>query len=569
MKMTGAGIAVKALEDENISFIFGIPGTHNMEFYDSLNNSLKTRPIVVTSEQSASFMADGAFRSSGQLGALNLVPGAGLTHALSGIAEAFLDCIPMLILVSGVRTDTGNAFQLHDIDQLAVARPVTKAQFKIKQGGEIYATIRQACSIAKSAPAGPVIVEIPANLYFNYCDPNLGSWRDIAPYNAELDPTDLFKIRGLVNKSRCPILYVGLGAANAGNDLIDLAERLQSPVATTFQGKGVFPENHPLWLWCGLGASAPLFVRKILKKCDLVLAIGCRFSEVATGSYGFQLPSLAHIDIDPGVFNKNYFADLTMVADAKKFTSALLYELPKRAVNCAIRKEIQLGHAAVWSNWSSSLASLPFLFSEIQKLLGPETIYTTDSGNGSFWAIECLRLSKSGLFLAPIDYSCMGYAIPAAIGASLACLNQPVVAIAGDGAFLMTGLEILTAVRLRLPIMIIVLRDKEFGQIAQFQQTALGRKICVKLPDYNLSRICGGLAVECLSIQKKEDVDYVLKRALAINQTGSPVVIETLVDYSEKTYFTKGVISTNLKRLSWRERLRFALRSLRRGGSIF
>jgi acetolactate synthase-1/2/3 large subunit len=165
MKLTGAEIVRRALEDEGIPFTFGIPGTHNIELYDALAASARVRPILVTDEQSASFMADAVARVSNALGCANVVPGAGLTHALSGIAEAYLDGIPMLVLACGIRRDTGHAFQLHDVDQLAIARPVTKAQFRPERGEDLYRTLREACAIARAAPAGPVIVEVPANHY--------------------------------------------------------------------------------------------------------------------------------------------------------------------------------------------------------------------------------------------------------------------------------------------------------------------------------------------------------------------------------------------------------------------
>ena len=298
MKMTGADIVVRALEDEGIAFTFGIPGTHNIELYDSLARSTKVRPVLVTDEQSASFMADGVARSSGKLAVVNVVPGAGLTHALSGIAEAYLDGIPMLVLACGIRRDTGKAFQLHDVDQLAIARPVTKAQFLVQPGSELYATIRRACRIARTAPAGPVIVEVPADLYLFRQEADLDTSAEEPPSPLPR-PDDLDRVRSLLAACRRPLLYLGLGAAGAGVDLVALAERLDAPVATTFQGKGVFPETHPLWLWCGFGAAAPPFVQKIAASCDLTLAIGCRFAEVGTGSYGLQPPGkLVHVDID-------------------------------------------------------------------------------------------------------------------------------------------------------------------------------------------------------------------------------------------------------------------------------
>jgi acetolactate synthase-1/2/3 large subunit len=567
-KMTGGDIVVRALEDEGIAFAFGIPGTHNIELYDSLARSLKVRPILVTDEQSASFMADGVARSSGQLGVVNVVPGAGLTHALSGIAEAYLDAIPMLVLACGIRRDTGKAFQLHDVDQLAIARPVTKAQFQATQGSEIYETVRHAAQIARTPPAGPVIVEVPAEHYLFRHDAELQALPGPTPPQAPRQE-DLDRACALLNACRRPLLYLGLGAAAAGVNLVALAERLNAPVATTFEGKGVFNEKHPLWLWCGFGASAPPFAQKVAASCDLTLAIGCRFSEVGTGSYGASPPGkLVHVDIDPSVLGKNYLPDLAVVSDAAAFVAALLPLITPRAVDNELRQDICSGHEEVWKAWEAKAASdgvyPPFLLKALQAAVDDDVIYTTDSGNGTFLAMECLRLQYPRSFLAPIDYSCMGYAVPAALGAALACPQRPVVALAGDGAFLMTGLELLTASYLDLPVMVLVLRDRELAQIAQFQQIALGQKSCSELPDYDLAGICRGVNVEYLSLPRNSDVEATLGQALTITRSGNPVVVEVAIDYSEKTYFTRGVVRTNLGRLPWADRIRYVLRALRR-----
>ena len=413
MKMTGADIVVRALEDEGIPFTFGIPGTHNIELYDSLARSTKVRPILVTDEQSASFMADGVARSSGMLAAANVVPGAGLTHALSGIAEAYLDGIAMLVLACGIRRDTGKQYQLHAVDQLAIARPVTKAQFLIEKGANLYATIRRACRIARAAPAGPVFVEVPAEHYIFRHDVDLDAYREEPDAPPTFRQADLDQARGMLATCRRPLLYLGLGAAGAGPDLVALAERLEAPVATTFTGKGIFPESHPLWLWCGFGAAAPPFVRKIAAGCDLTLAIGCRFSEVGTGSYGMELPGkLVHLDIDPSVLDKNYRSDLPIVANAAPFIAALLSNFSARKAEPELRESIRAGHAKVWSGWDAPAdaekVTPPQLLKAVQELAGPAAIYTTDSGNGTFLAVECLRLDRPRSFLAPIDYSCLG-----------------------------------------------------------------------------------------------------------------------------------------------------------------
>ncbi len=568
-KMTGADIVVRALEDEGIPFTFGIPGTHNIELYDSLGRSERVRAILVTDEQSASFMADGVSRSSSLLGVVNVVPGAGLTHALSGIAEAFLDGIPMLVLACGIRRDAKMAYQLHDVDQLAIARPVTKEQFRAESGDEIYPMIRRACSLARTAPAGPVFVEIPVNLYLFRHDVTLETAAEVPSRPKPPDPKDVERGLALLAACRRPLLYLGAGAAGAGADLITLAERLDAPVATTIQGKGVFSENHPLWLWCGFGHAAPPFVRKIAATCDLTLAIGCRFSEVGTGSYGLEPPGpLVHVDVDPSVFGKNFPAEQGIAADAGAFVSALLSELPQKAASSELRREIRAGHADVWSDWAehaeSERVSPSHLLKTLQSVLGPNAIYTTDSGNGTFLAMECLHLDRARSFLAPVDYSCMGYAVPAALGAALACPDRPVAALAGDGAFLMTGLEMLTAAHLRLPVMVLVLRDRELAQIAQFQETALGKKTCSELNEYDLASLARGCGVEFLSMPRDAGVESVLQQARAITAAGRPVVVEVEIDYSRKTYFTRGVVRANFGRLPWPDRLRFVARALGR-----
>ncbi len=568
MKMNGSDIVVRALEDEGVPFAFGIPGTHNIELYDALARSTKVRPVLVTDEQSASFMADGVARASGNLAAVNVVPGAGLTHALSGIAEAYLDGVPMLVLACGIRRDSGKAFQLHDVDQLGIARPVTKAQFQVGSAGNTYSVIRRACRLARAAPRGPVIVEVPAEQYLFRCDADFSAEED-SGVTVRPEAEELAAACELLAKSKRPLLYVGAGANAVGLGLVELAERLNAVVATTFTGKGSFPERHPLWLWCGVGNAVPPPLRDIAADCDLVLAIGCRFAEVSTGSYGLHPPDkLIHVDIDPDVFHKNYTADVAIRSEAAEFVAALLPSISPRKLDENLRSSIASAHEQVWQHWKpkaeAERVSPPHLLRTLQKTVDPRTIYTTDSGNGTFLAVECLRLEQPRCFLAPIDYSCMGYAVPAAIGAALACPDRTVVALAGDGAFLMTGLELVTAAQLRVPVVIVVLRDHELAQISQFQSIALSRKTCSRLSDYDLSHLCRGMHVDHLALNRNQEVEDILAQALTITREGRPVVVEAAIDYSQKTYFTNGVVRTNLGRLPWADRIRFVARALAR-----
>ena len=570
MSLNGGAIVLRALEDEGIPFAFGIPGTHNIELYDVLATSSSVRSVLVTDEQSASFMADAVWRASGRMACVNVVPGAGLTHALSGIAEAFMDHVPMLVLGCGIRRDTGKAFQLHDIDQRSIVAPVVKGTFLPSSGQELHDVIREACLLARSGAPGPVFVEVPVDLYLSTHDVSLP--RSGAPGRAPRPapaPALLRRAAELVRKARRPLIYVGAGAAGATGEVRALAELLEAPVSTTFQGKGVFPESHPLFLWPGFGQAAPPFARDVAASCDLTLAVGCRFSEVGTASYGLEPPGpLIHVDIDADALGRNYPATVAVVADARAFLRALQGELKgeARPEDPALRERLRIGHAGVRESWmedvGGDLVTPAHLLGTAQRVFGPETIFATDSGNGTFLAMECLRLDEPGKFLAPVDYSCMGYAVPGALGAKLAQPEVPVVALAGDGAFLMTGLELLTAAKEGLGVVVLVFRDRELAQIAQFQATAMNRKTASQVHDYDVAGLATGLGIPALSLGSDDEVEAVLVEADRIARQGRPVLVDVAIDYSRKTYFTRGVVKTNLHRLPLKDQVRFVGRAV-------
>ena len=569
--LTGAQLVVRALEDEGIRLAFGIPGTHNIELYDALAESAVIRTVLITDEQSAGFMADGVWRSSGQLACVNLVPGAGLTHALSGIAEAYLDGMPLLVLGCGIRRDTGHAFQLHDVDQLAIAAPVCKATFRPETGGELYPIIRRAAALARSGTPGPVMVEISVNHYlFTHRVDRLDTPTPAAAVESSAESISQ-AVTLLTAAEAKPLLYLGWGAAGAGHDLVALAESLGAPVATTITGKGVFPESHPLFVWNGFGRAAPPFARAIADRCNITLAIGCRFSEVGTGSYSSEPRGpLIHADINPAVFGRNYPAAVTLEGDAATTVARLLAGIgpSRRRGPSPIETAIRSGRAEVAADQlagpSSDRVSPARLFRELAAGFGPETVYTTDSGNGTFLAMEHLTLDRPGQLLAPVDYSCMGYSVPAAIGAKLARPNRPVVALPGDGAFLMTGLELLTAANQGAAIAVFVLRDRELAQIAQFQATAFNRKAASVLPDYDVASVAEAVGVEWIRLDRDGDLVEAIRYAREVTEQGRPIVVDTAIDYRRPTYFTQGVVRTNLGRLPFKDRLRFITRAITR-----
>ncbi len=566
MRLRGAQLVVRALEDAGVRFAFGIPGTHTIELYDALERSTLT-PVLVASELGAAFMADGVARSSVGVAALTVVPGAGVTMALSGIAEAFMDQVPLVVVAAGVRADTGYAYQLHAVDQLAILAPVTKAALRVSSPELIYPTVLQAVALARAGVPGPVAVEVPADLL-------MLSWEvgellpgEPSPAPDGVPAADLVELAArLLGEAEHPVLYLGAGAAGASALAIVVAEQVGAPVVTTISGKGVFPEHHPLWLWNGFGAQAPPFVRRIVGRADCLLAVGCRFAEVATGSYGIDPPAnLIHVDLDPAVFNRNVPARLAVAADAGRFLAALGQHLAGQRLRPELVAEIADGHAderaAARRRRASDRVNPDALFAALQRCCAADAVFTVDSGNGAFLAMENLRLDAPGRFLAPVDFSCMGYGVPSAIGAALAQPGRDVVAVVGDGAFLMTGLELLTAAAYRAAPLVVVLRDGKLGQIAELQSFPLNRTTCTLLPDYSLEDLTRAVGAAYFRLLRDGELEPVLSAALSHVRQGTPAVVEVRLDDRQPTWFARGMLRTTFWRLDWPQRLRMLARA--------
>ena len=574
MKKTGAQLAVHALEQIGVKFTYGIPGTHTTELYDEINKSEQITPVLVTHEGGGSFMADATSRVSSSIGTLTIVPAAGLTHAMSGIGEAYLDGIPMLIIAGGVRTDSGKSYQLHHFDQVALAKPITKAQFAIEKHEDIIPAIYQAYEIATSGEPGPVFVELPVNLQLF-----AGEVDGLPPFNRSYEKPaapekQIAEAVQLLKNSKNPMMFVGWGAVDAFPEVIELAEMLCAPVSTTLQGKSAFPNSHPLYTSVGLGASSKPSAQWALEQHDLLLAIGTRFGEIATGSYGLDQPkNLIHIDINPEVFNKNFKAKLAIESDAKKAIKSLLAELKKEnyshsrdfdAVSKTIRDKNE-AYLATWlKNKQDNLVSPGYFFKELKKQLEEDARLVIDDGKHTFLASELYPVDMPRHFISPTDFNCMGYCVPAAIATKLNNRDQQVAAIVGDGAFLMTGMEMITAASYKAPVMFFVFNDGELGQISQFQKIPLNRKTCSELGVVDYEGFAIATGGEYIEINNDFDLQSGIGKAIEAANNGHHVIINVKVDYSQKTMLTKGVVKVNLKRFPFTEKVRFLSRALKR-----
>lgn len=572
MKKNGSQIAVEALEQIGVKYTFGIPGTHTTELYDALDRSDKITPILVAHEGGGSFMADAVSRTSNSIGCLTIVPAAGLTHALSGIGEAFLDGIPMLVIVGGIRRDTGKHYQLHQMDMLPIARGVTKAQYLIKSHDTIASTIYEAYQTAISGEPGPVFIEFPVEIMMFSKDVER-----VADYNLPtLIPTPnaeaINRAVEILATAKNPMMYLGYGARDAQKYSLKIAEKLNAPVTVTLQGKSVFPNTHPLFASCFIGASGKPSSQYALRHHDALLTVGARFSEIATGSYGLDNPkNLIHVDINKEVFDKNYKSQVNIEGDATEVLKAIWEKLKDKNIqneNGNMPAKIAELNKKYDDEWLVSkrddIVSPGWFFKTLNEKINEDAIVALDDGKHTFLAAELLHTHKPGHLICPTDFNCMGYCIPAAIGAKLANPDKTVIGIVGDGAAQMTGLELITATNYELAPIIFVFNDGELGQIAQFQKVPLKHKVCTVIGKFNFEGLALATGCEFLRMDSDHQIEEVMDKALELSKGKRPILVDVRIDYSKKTMLTKGVLKTNLARFPLSEKLRFLGRMVKR-----
>jgi len=573
MRKTGAWLVRYALEQIGVRYTFGIPGVHNTEIYDELNRSTKIQPVLVTHEGGAAFMADAVSRTTRHIGTLLIVPAAGVTHAASGIGEAFLDGVPMLVICGGIRNDLDKQYQLHDVDQHALLAPITKKTYKIENHQDIIPTIYEAFELAVSGEPGPVFVEVPVNIQLFP-----GETATPVPFThleepARPDREAIKQAAQMLYAADRPGLFVGWGAVDAVETSVQVSEFLCAPVATTLQGLSAFPGNHPLHTGMSFGEAAVPAATNAFKDCDCMLAVATRFSEIGTASFGVEPPdNLIHVDINPNVFNANYPAAITIEGDADTVLRALLQELHAlgAAKNDAGARAsaIQADKAAYLQEWldhdSHGRVNPGHFFKELRKQLDDDAIVVVDDGNHTFLAAELMPIHRARGFISPTDFNCMGYATPAATATKLANPRNQVVGIIGDGAFLMTGLETLTASSLGTGVVYFVFNDGELSQISQAQQIPYNRKTCSVLKEINLAGVAQATGCEFVSMKDNSDCAVGIQQGLALAAQGKPVIVDVKIDYSKRTRFTKGIVKTNLGRFTPGNKFRFISRALLR-----
>lgn len=572
MQKTAAWLARHALEQVGVRYTFGIPGVHNTEMYDEFAASESITPVLVAHEGGGAFMADAVSRSGAGLGTLLIVPAAGVTHAASGIGEAFLDGIPLLVIAGGIRRDTGRAYQLHDMDQHALLAPITKGRWRVESHADVVPAIFEACRLATSGEPGPVFVEIPVNLQLMTGDAgDIPAFAPLARAGHSASQADIARAADLLRRAERPGIFCGWGAVDATAELQQLAELLGAPVATTLQGLSSFPANHPLHAGFALGPAAVPASENAFRDCDCLLAVGTRFAEIPTGSFGYEPPAnLVHVDINPRVFNANYKAAVALEGDARAVLSALIGSfagVPAAVVRAErVRGQIAADKRRYRNEWlahdSKGRVNPARFFDALRARLPDDAIVVADDGNHTFLVAELMPIHSARCFFSPTDFNSMGYCIPAVIGAKLARPDRTVVGIVGDGAVRMTGLEMATAVAQQAGVVWFVFNDGELAQIAQAQETPYNRKTCTVLPEIDFEGLARANRVGYRELRNDGDIERVIADALAAAAAGQPMLVNVHIDYTRRTRFTEGVIRTNLKRFALPDQARLIGRAL-------
>lgn len=564
--MTGAQAMVEVLQTLAVDRVFGLPGVQNIELFDALADA-PFATFTPTNESAAVFMADAHARITGGIGVAVVTAGPGLTNALTGIAEARLDSSPVLVLVSAGGEVAGKSFQLHQIDHCAVVRSLVKGCFKPATAAEIPQAVLDAVHLAVQGEPGPVVLEVASFLLMersHFLQPRHAITPMAPPveFEAQLDEA----AKRLRNYSAIGI-YAGAGALGAADELKALAELLQAPVATTISGRGVLAEDHPLSVGYGFGRSGTAAAWSAFRKVKALLAVGCKYGETATGAYGVKPPpEHFQINLDLAALGANFPVSLAIAADAKEALRGLLARLEsdRRPANTALQGFIQQARmrseAKALSTASKAVTPSKFL-RNLRRRLERDAILTTDSGTHQFWALNDFPVYSPRSFLAPADYQAMGFSIPAAIAAKLACPARQVVSLVGDGGFLMSGFESLNAVRWNSKIIIIVFRDGAWGLIKEAQQRVYRRTPFTEIPNPDFAHLARGLGLEHFRVEAEADIDPAIDRALAARTSA---LVEVNADYAEASPYVKGAGPQMFCNLSPRLKAGIALRLAKR-----
>jgi acetolactate synthase-1/2/3 large subunit len=546
VKKTGSQILLECLRLEGVETIFGYPGGTVINIYDDLMDS-PIHHILNRHEQAAVHAADAYARVTGEVGVALATSGPGATNTVTGIATAYMDSIPMVIICGQVPTPLiGNdAFQ--EADMIGITRPVTKHNYLVRDVKDLARIMKQAFYIARTGRPGPVLVDLPKDVQmdsavFEY--PETVELRGYKP-TISANPRQLKKAIQMIMEARKPVLYVGGGAtlSDVSEDLLAFAEMIQAPVTTTLMGMASFPQTHPLSVGM-LGMHGTFYANMAVTDSDLLIALGARFDDRVTGKIATFAPhaKIIHVDIDPTSIKKNVRVDLPLVGMLQDVLPRLNEGLQEKREELAEVVEATQGWREQIAQWkeqhpmaykqTKTTIKPQYVIEKLRELTDDDAIITTEVGQHQMWTAQFFDFIQPRTFVTSGGLGTMGFGLPAALGAQAAFPERQVIDISGDGSFQMNSQELATLVQYRLPVKIVILNNNFLGMVRQWQQLFFDKRYsqtCMELP-IDFVKLAEAYGATGLRATKPEEVEAMIKKGL---ETPGPVIMEFKVAREE------------------------------------
>lgn len=548
--MSGAEILIESLKKEGVDTVFGMPGGVVLQIFDVLYNEKNLKFILTRHEQGAAHAADGYARAKGKPGVALVTSGPGATNTVTGIANAHMDSIPLIVITGQVATRMiGNdAFQEADI--VGITRPCTKYNFLVKSVDELAKTIKEAFYIASTGRPGPVLIDLPKDISGARTDFEYPEKVSMRSYNPTYygNKWQIKQAAQAILRAKRPVIYAGGGVilSNASGELKELAELNRIPVTLTLMGLGGFPGTHPLFLGM-LGMHGTYAANMSVHDADLVIAIGSRFDDRVTGKVSEFAPKakFIHIDIDPTNIRKNIHVDIPIVGDVRNVLVELNKELKtlEENRNQLIRerdpwysqiKEWEKGHPLSYKK-SNKVIKPQYVIEKIYELSGGDAIVASDVGQHQMWVAQFFKYDRPRTSITSGGLGTMGFGLPAAIGAQFACPDKLVFNVAGDGSFQMNVQELATIAVNKLPIKIVIINNGSLGMVRQWQELFFNQhysgSIIKDMPDY--VKLAEAYSIKGLRATNPSEVEGIIKEAI---NTDGPVLMDFIVDPGENVF---------------------------------
>ncbi len=538
MKKSGAEILIQSLIDQGVDTIFGYPGGQVLAIYDALYDS-DIRHILTRHEQGAVHAADGYARASGRTGVCLATSGPGATNLVTGIANAHMDSVPLVAITGQVTRASLGRDSFQEADITGITLPITKHNYLVKDIDDLALTIKEAFHVASSGRPGPVLVDIPSDISGGLTEYKEPGTIKLPGYRPALEGKEeqINKAVALILASERPVIYAGGGVVNSGanEELKKLAELLLAPVATTLMGLGGFPGDHPLSLGM-LGMHGSKYANYAICEADLIISIGARFSNRVTGNIDLFAPDakIIHIDIDPAEINKNITVDVPIVGDVKAVLNQLLPRLQAKLPG-SWQEKIQRWKKEYPIDFERNGNLKPQqVIKEIYHATGGNARIATEVGQHQMWTAQYYTFTRPRTFISSGGLGTMGYGFPAAIGVQVACPDEVVFDIAGDGSIQMNIQELATAVNYELPVNVAILNNGFLGMVRQWQELFYNRRYSyTELVNPDFVKLAEAYGAEGIRVTKEAELRPALEQAI---RSSKPVMLDFIVDREDNVY---------------------------------